>query len=286
MSNVDPLARIAELPAVTEAVQYARKAVDRLFGHRVLRRRGSDVSMEVTLRGARASASLAGADIGLETLRQGADTHNVAEADSATDARVRGALRAYGELGPLAQVWGTSPHQALARLHTLIAADAVAREHLGRPRHSSTDAEHGPDPLLDAELNTEEQLGPLPPPEELTVRLDALGQLLSTRSAAPALVTSSVVHGELMTLRPFGWGDGLVARAAERLTLIDRGLDPKALAPAEIGHEHDPDRYLAALADYRSATSAGITRWIEHCAESVAHGARETLATCEAMQRG
>ncbi|MDS1270025.1 oxidoreductase [Lipingzhangella sp. LS1_29] len=301
MSNVDPLARIAELPAVQEAVQHARTTVDRLFGHRVLRRRGSDVAMEATLRGARASAALAGADVPLEVLRaQGAaDTGETGErhpddaADGAgtvattdggtTDARVRGALRIYGDLGPLVQTWSTAPRQVLARLHTLAAADLVAPEHLGRPR----EAGHAP-PVVDLESTTaaDGPLGEPPASAELTARLQALGQLVSTRSAAPALVTSSVVHGELMVLRPFGWGDGLVARAAERLTLIDLGLDPKALAPTEIGHAQDLQQYRTALAAYRSGTPEGISQWIAHCSEAVASGARETLATCEALMRG
>ncbi|MFD0773892.1 oxidoreductase, partial [Streptomonospora algeriensis] len=67
----EPLQRVAELPGVDSAVGETRALVDRLLGHRILRRRSSDVSMESALRGARASAVLDGADADLEEVRAG-----------------------------------------------------------------------------------------------------------------------------------------------------------------------------------------------------------------------
>ena len=49
--------------------------------------------------------------------------------------------------------------------------------------------------------------------------MDGLSGLLTAPTKAPALVVGAIVHGELLTLRPFGWGDGIVARAAQRLAL-------------------------------------------------------------------
>lgn len=55
MSNAqDPLAPLGALPGVAEAVESVRKATDRLYGHRVMRRRSSEVSAEAALRGAAA----------------------------------------------------------------------------------------------------------------------------------------------------------------------------------------------------------------------------------------
>ncbi|GAA3729423.1 Fic family protein [Spinactinospora alkalitolerans] len=262
--SADPLLRIAELPGVDEAVQETRAIVDRLLGHRVLRRRSADVSMEAALRGARASAVLEGADASLEQVRSG-------ESD---DPRVKGALRVSGELGGLVETWPKAPRQVLARLHVLAAADAVPTDSIGRPR---LDGETAEDPL---------GIGPAPGAALVSERIDALNALLSARAAVPALVVSAIVHGELVALRPFGWGDGIIARAAERLTLIERGLDPKSLVPSELGHAELREEYGPALRGYLSGKADGMAEWIVYCARAVAAGARDSLATCEALKRG
>lgn len=265
MSDVsaDPLQRIAELPSVAEAVQETRDLVDLLIGQRVLRRRGSDVSMEAALRGARASAVLEGAEASLEQVRSG----------ESEDPRVKGSLRVSGELGLLVETWSRAPRQVLARLHVLAAADALPAEALGRPR---SDGGPATDPL---------GFGAAPDAAEVAARLDALDALLSARTTAPALVISAIVHGELLALRPFGWGDGIVARAAERLTLLDRGLDPKSLVPTQLGHQVLRADYASALRGYRTGSPEGVAGWVVHCAHAVAAGARDSLATCEALRR-
>ena len=91
--QADPLAAVARLPGVDEAVDRARTAVDRLRGHKVLRSRSSQVTAESALRGARASAALAGADWPLEELRRRTDL-----GDEKGAPLVRGALRISGEL--------------------------------------------------------------------------------------------------------------------------------------------------------------------------------------------
>ena len=251
----DALADVANLPGVAGAVDDARKAVDRLLGHRILRRRSAEVSTESALRGARASAVLEGASVALDELRT---------TESPSDPVVQGSLRVSAELGVLTETWRNAPRQALARLHVLAAADAVETTELGRPRSS----------------------GGSPPPSEVAARLDALSGLLTSPTKAPALVVAAIVHGELLTLRPFGWGDGLVARAAQRLTLVSRGLDPKSLVAPEVGHLELEDEYASALADYSSGTSEGVARWIVHCSSAVAAAARDSQAICEAFMRG
>ncbi|CNF77700.1 Uncharacterised protein [Mycobacterium tuberculosis] len=261
----DALAQVAKLPGVDGAVDDARKAVDRLLGHRILRRRSAEVSTESALRGARASAVLAGASVTLDDLRT---------TESPSDPVVQGALRVSAELGTLTETWRNAPRQALARLHVLAAADAVDAADLGRPRSADTVMQ---DVLA---------LGEPPSPSEVAARLDALSGLLTSPTKAPALVVSAIVHGELLTLRPFGWGDGLVARAAQRLTLVSRGLDPKSLVAPEVGHLELRDEYASALRDYASGTSEGVTRWIVHCSSAIAAAARDSQAICEAFMRG
>jgi len=91
-------------------------------------------------------------------------------------------------------VWQRAPLQAIARLHALAAADLVDDDRLGRPRG-------------------DEQVGP---------RLALLADIVTGGTQVPATVLAAVVHGELLTLEPFGIADGVVARAVSRLVTITR----------------------------------------------------------------
>jgi Fic family protein len=278
----DPLADIVDLPGVQAAVAEARTAVDGLLGHRVLRRRSAEVTAESALRGARASAELEGAGIELERLRGQllGGGHVVLPSKDPRGAKVvESAVRVHADLGQVLVSWRHSPKQALARLHVLAAGELVDDlDSLGRPR---TPGARYDDPL---------GLGPAPEPLEVSARLDGLARLLTLGTSAPAVVVAAVVHAELLALRPFGVADGLVARAAARLVLIDRGLDPKAVTAPEVGHvelehAHSAEGYADALRGYVSGGPPGVARWVVHCAQAVALGAREGLAVCEALQR-
>ncbi|WP_225850878.1 oxidoreductase [Streptomyces sp. HPF1205] len=269
----DPLAALGELPGVPEAVDSVRQAVDAVYGHRVMRRRSQEVASEAALRGARASAALAGADWPLEEVRRRSDF-------SADDqARTVGAaLRLTAEAGQLLSVWRQSPLQALARLHLVAAGGAAEPSTVGRPRLAG-------EPV--AETLTGLAGIPLPEPDEVTARIDGLAGLLRAGSTAPALVVGAVVHGELLSLRPFGSFNGPVARAAERVVLVGSGLDPKSVCPAEVGHaELGRAGYLKALKGYASGTPEGMAEWITHCGRALELGVRESVAVCEALQRG
>ncbi|MCQ0001482.1 MULTISPECIES: hypothetical protein [Streptomyces] len=264
----DPLAALASLPGVPDSVDSVRRAVDRVYGHRVMRRRSNEVSSEAALRGARASAALSGADWALEEVRRRSDFGGDAQART-----VGAALRLGAEVGQLLSVWRQSPLRVLARLHLVAAGDAAPS--VGRPRQAGEAVE---EPLIEA---------PLPDAAEVAARLDGLAELIVRGTSAPALITASVVHGELLALRPFTSYSGLVARAAERLVLIASGLDPKGVCPAEVGHA-EPGRaaYVAAFDGYLSGTPEGMARWIAHCGRAVELGVRESTAVCEALQRG
>ncbi|MEU4113387.1 oxidoreductase [Kitasatospora sp. NPDC028055] len=292
-TGTDPLAPLAQLPGVPDAVAEVRKAVDRLYGHRVMRRRAAEVTSESALRGARASAAVAGADWPLEEVRRRTDFSADAEART-----VGAALRITAEAGQLLSVWRHSPLQVLARLHLLAVGDADPAA--GRPRRAGEGAEE----LFPLELEPVESveveaavgprpvLPPAPDAEEVAARLDQLSRLLVARAegqgvGTPALVVASVVHGELLALRPFGSHNGLIARAAMRIVLIAEGLDPKSICPAEVGlAELGTDTYRRALAGYLAGTPEGMAAWIAHCGRALRLGVRESTAVCEAMQRG
>ena len=269
--TADPLAALAQLPEVPDAVDRARAAVDRLRAHKVLRSRSAEVTAESALRGARASAALAGADWPLEELRRRTELGNEEGAGL-----VRGALRVSGELGTLLPILRQAPAQALSRMHMLAAAGEVGPAALARPRTG-------------AEPVTVEPGGPPRPvpAEEAGERLATLVGVLGAPSAAPAVVVAAVAYGELLAATPFGWGDGLVARGLFRLLLAARGLDPQSLAVPEVGFvELGLEARTAALAGYATGSAAGLGAWIGHCAEAVAAGALESTAVCEAFMRG
>ncbi|MEU7054848.1 oxidoreductase [Streptomyces sp. NPDC046197] len=267
-ATADPLATLGALPGVAESVESVRKAVDRVYGHRIMRRRSNEITSEAALRGARGSAALSGADWALEEVRRRTDFSGDDEA------RVLGAaLRLTAEAGQLLSIWRQSPLRVLARLHLVAAASK--EDAVGRPRQEGEGVD---EPLVEL---------PLPSAAEVSGRLEGLAELIIAGSSAPALVTAAVVHGELLALRPFASHNGLVARAAERIVLVGSGLDPKSVCPAEVGHaELGRAAYLAALDGYVSGTPEGVAAWIAHCGRAVELGVRESTAVCEALQRG
>ena len=117
--------------------------------------------------------------------------------------------------------------------------------------------------------------------------MSGLLSLVAGGTAAPAVVVAGLVHGELAALRPFGTSDGVVARAAGRLTGITRGLDAKAVSVPEVGFaELGREAYAAALAGYASGEPLGVAGWLVHCCRATEHGAVEGLAICESLLRG
>jgi hypothetical protein len=243
----DPLAPLLDLPGVRDAAEGARAGIDRLLRHRLMRNRSAEVSTESALRGARASAALEGVDVPLADLRAG----------QVDDPVVQGSLRTSVALGSMVDTWSRAPGQVLARLHVLAAADLTDRAGLGRPG-----AHAGP-------------------------RLGGLFSLVTGDSSVPAVVLAAVVHGELAAVAPFGTADGVVARAAARLTGITRGLDPKAVSVPEVGFaEFGREEYARALAGYASGQPGGVAAWLVHCCRATEHGALEGLAIAEALLRG
>lgn len=247
-SAADPLAPLAALPGISEAVREARDALVSVHNHPVNRRGWPRSAAEAGLRAARASAALDGAP--LEPSPSGV----------VTDPVLAGAIRVAEELGRLLPVWRSAPLQALARMHVLVAADLVPSDRhtveLGRPR---------PDP-------------------EVSERLTLLARLVTggTRVAAPVLV--AVVHGELLTLAPFGTADGVIARAAARLTAIATGLDPKGLAVPEVGHLRRAGEYRDRAAGFAAGTPEGLRGWLLHCCEQWTVGAREAQSIADARR--
>lgn len=229
----DPLAALSVLEGVPSAMAATRDGIDALLRDRGLRQSAPALTGESLLRGAHASAVLDGAEPGLEEMRNGA----AGEMGQA-------ALRVSAELLALVPVLSTAPLQAFARLHTLAGKGAVGDGDLGRPRDA-----------------------------ESAERLGGLARLLTDTTSAPALVVAAIVHADIAASAPFVSHNGLVARAVERLVLVGRGVDPKALVVPEAGHLALRREYESNLRGYRDGGSAGVHSWLLYAAEAFAAGA-------------
>ena len=243
----EPLAPLSDLPGVREASEQVRNAVDDVHLHQANRRGWPATAAEASMRAARASAALDGADPRLDP-----DSLD----GTVSDPILAGAVRIAESIGLLLGTWQRAPLQALARLHVLAAADLVADDDaLGRPRRD----------------------------DEVSVRLNLLARTVASQPKVPAVVLSCVVHGELLALAPFGTADGVVARAAARLTAVATGLDTKGLAVPEVGHLRRRDQYVEALAGYATGEPDGVTRWLLHCCDAWLLGAREARTIAESV---
>lgn len=242
----DLLAPLLVLPGVTDAAEAARGALAKAHRHRTNLRNWSVTAAESAVRGARASSSLDGGGLRLNDAGVEAD-----------DPVLAGALRANqaleGGTTSLIGVWRRAPLQALARLHSLVAADMTDDDRLGRPRQDA----------------------------DVAARLGLLVGLLTGESSAPAPILAAVGHGELLGLAPFDAGNGIVARAISRLVTIASGLDPHGLGVPEVYWLRRADEYRAAAAGFASGTSDGVTNWLVMSCRALEDGAREALSIAE-----
>jgi hypothetical protein len=252
--TVDVFAPLAALEGVGSAARAARDAVDVLLRDRGLRRVGSDTTAEALLRGAHASAVLAGSPSTLEQVRRGEG-----------DPLAAGAVRMTGELMGLAPQAGTAPIQVWTRLHQLAAADLGPADQLG---HLRTSREPLPDDIPG--------LPPAPPAVEMWERLSGLAKALTAPTSAPGLVVAAIVHAELAVLRPFPTANGLVARAAERVVLVARGIDQVAVTVPEAGHLELGASYPGALTDYAVRGVTGVQSWLLRECEVIALAAERS----------
>jgi hypothetical protein len=255
----DVLAPLVDLPGVEEASASARAAVDAVLWDRGVRARVGEVVAASRLRGGWASAALDGAEVRPDALVSGDALDG-----SPIGRVVAAALAVQAEIPRQADVVGRAPLQALSTLHAVAAAGFVDDDERGRPRSGS----RADDPL---------RLGPVPDPAEASRRMAALAAVLTSPSAAPAIVVAAIAHAEVAVLRPFTWGSGLVARATTRLVLAARGVDPDGLTVPEAGlFAAGRARYADALKAYMTGTPEGVARWIVLHAETVRAGAQES----------
>ncbi|NYI80035.1 oxidoreductase [Nocardioides panzhihuensis] len=242
--NEDPLARLVSLEGVASGFAAARDGIDVMLRDRGLRRTSPETTAESLLRGAHASAVLEGSGSTLGEVRA-----------SGGDAIAQDAVRLSTELLALVPVVKQAPLQAFARMHALVAGALLEAEELGRPR-SSAAAE----------------------------RLGRISELLLAPTSAPALAVAAFVHADLATSAPFASHNGLVARAAERLVLVARGVDEKSLVVPEAGHLALRAAYESNLRGFREGGQAGAHSWLLYAAEAYAAGAEASPLRLDATE--
>lgn len=111
-------------------------------------------------------------------------------------------------------------------------------------------------------------------PERLADELAHLGTWLATTGAREhGLMVSGVAHLELLRLHPFDAANGRLARAAARLLLRARGLDPDGLAAPEPYLDEDRLGYHDEVA--RTLRRRDVTIWLERWGEAVTGGLRD-----------
>jgi Fic family protein len=255
-------------------VTAAREACTELRWHQALRRRTAECRAETAARAARASAALDGAELPVDVVRDVLRGARPAP-DDAVGRAVAGAVRATVEAHQLGDVVRSAPLQAIARLHAAAAADLLPPDQVGRPRQGAEEPQDLPGP------------GPAPRGGELADRVEALAALLRAPGDVPALVVAALAHGEVMAMRPFVAGNGLVARALFRAVVIDRGLDPTGVAIAESAClATGLPAYVDALKGYVTGTPEGVAAWLVYCAELVRRGAADGRVVADAVLAG
>ena len=115
---------------------------------------------------------------------------------------------------------------------------------------------------------------PAASPRGFADRLRALARLLTAKTSAPALLVAALVHADLATTAPFASHNGLVARAAERLVLVARGVDEKSLVVPEAGHLALRPQYESNLVGYAEGGPVGVHAWLLYAAEAYTAGAQ------------
>lgn len=229
----DPFVTAVSIEGVASALAGSRNGIDAVLRDRGLRRSGPEHTARSLLLGAAASATLEGDPV---------DADELASGGGGTTARAT--LRLSSELLGLIPTWERVPLQAIARLHALAAAGSVPDADLGRPTSA-----------------------------EGVSRLTELAGQLTRSTEAPALAVAALVHAEILVTKAFGSHDGVVARAAERLVLVSRGVDPVSVIVPEAGHAASPEAYARAASAYATGSPAGLQAWMLHAADAYTRGA-------------
>ena len=182
-------------------------------------------------------------------------------------------VRAADASDDLAEPLLSDPQPTLAELHRRLTRGLVTDARAGAPR-SIEQAVH------DGSTGRIIFFTPDPPavPRELAL---TAGWLDSAATREHGLIVAGVLHHELLRIHPYDAANGRLARAAARLVLRARGLDPDHLAAPEPALAQDPLGYHEELA--RSLRRRDLTIWLERWGEAVSEGLRRSARAAGAL---
>jgi Fic/DOC family protein len=152
------------------------------------------------------------------------------------------------------------PAESLRRLHGLICAGLVDPGVIGQPRQTDQAIYDGAQGRM---------IYRAPEPAAVPDLLDELVSWLGRQSAMlPTLVVAGVVQERLLEWQPFEAANGRLARAASRVVLRARGLDPHGACVPERALSADPLGYYGEVAaTVRRGGDLGA--WLERYAEAL-----------------
>lgn len=167
-------------------------------------------------------------------------------------------LRAYEAAPTLAADLFARPLDVLATAHGMLCHGLVDPDVVGRPRRTEQAMHDGAQGLV---------LYHAPPAAAVPGLLAGLGAWLGEGSAAlPAVVVAGIVHERILEWLPYEAANGRLARAAARMVLAARGVDPQGLSVPERVLAEDPVGYyaeVAATARRRGDLGPWLERWAE-----------------------
>jgi hypothetical protein len=152
------------------------------------------------------------------------------------------------------------PAESLRRLHGLICAGLVDPGVIGQPRQTDQAIYDGAQGRV---------IYRAPEPAAAPDLLDELVRWLGRESAMlPTLVVAGIVQERLLEWQPFEAANGRLARAASRVVLRARGLDPHGACVPERALSTDPLGYYGEVAaTVRRGGDLGA--WLERYAEAL-----------------
>lgn len=173
-------------------------------------------------------------------------------------------LAAHAQEPELAPGFFDDPLATLATLHATICRGLVDPEVVGRPRTTAQAVHDGAQGKV--VFNT-------PDPRAVPGLLRDLqawlrGEDREGSAAFPAPVAAAIVHELVLQWQPYEAANGRMARAAARMVLRARGMDPHGLAVPERTWAADPGGYYAEVAA-TIRRRAELGPWIERHTEAL-----------------
>ncbi len=169
----------------------------------------------------------------------------------------------------IAATFFDQPLDALDRLAVEVGRGLVGEDALGRLRRSEQSVSDGAQGRV---------LYHAVGPGRLPALLEGLGQWLRTTAAGvPTVAVAAIVHERLLEWHPYEAANGRVARAASRVVLRARGLDPEGVAVPEETFAADALGYHAEVAATQRRRG-DLSLWVERYGEALATAFEEAAA--------